>query len=182
MKFEVELKFPVDDLRRVESALAGLGAQVEIPVKQSDFYYGHPSRDFAQTDEALRIRRVGSKSIITYKGPKIDETTKTRREIEVPLVSGSEGAANIIEILDALGFSQVAEVTKNRRKANLTFADQDVEVALDEVKGLGQFVELEISTDEAGVDAARTVINDLAAKLGLSGSERRSYLELILEG
>ncbi|MCC9605371.1 class IV adenylate cyclase [Blastopirellula sp. JC732] len=181
MKFEVELKFPVDDLRRVEAALAGLGAEIDIPVKQSDFYYGHPSRDFAQTDEALRIRKVGSKNIITYKGPKIDATTKTRREIEVPLVSGSEGAANIIKMLESLGFSQVAEVTKNRRKANLNFADQQVEVALDEVKGLGEFVELEISTDEAGVDAARTVINQLAEKLGLSGSERRSYLELILE-
>ncbi|EAQ80202.1 class IV adenylate cyclase [Blastopirellula marina] len=181
MKFEVELKFPVNDLRRVETALADLGAAIEIPVKQSDFYYGHPARDFAQTDEALRIRRVGSKNIITYKGPKIDATTKTRREIEVPLVSGAEGAANIIDMIEALGFLQVAEVTKNRRKANLSFADQAVEVALDEVKGLGEFVELEISTNEDGVDAAREAINQLAEKLGLSGSERRSYLELILE-
>ncbi|TWT39677.1 class IV adenylate cyclase [Blastopirellula retiformator] len=182
MKFEVELKFPVDDLRRVEAALSSLGAEIEIPVKQSDYYYGHPSRDFAETDEALRIRKVGSKNIITYKGPKIDSTTKTRREIEVPLVSGSEGAANIVEMLESLGFSLVAEVTKNRRKANLQFADQEVEVALDEVKNLGQFVELEISAEEADIDAARTAINELAAKLGLSGSERRSYLELILEG
>ncbi|MFI4874209.1 MAG: class IV adenylate cyclase [Blastopirellula sp. JB062] len=181
MKFEVELKFPVDDLRRVETTLANLGAEIEIPVKQSDFYYGHPSRNFAETDEALRIRRVGSRSIITYKGPKIDATTKTRREIEVPLGSGAEGAANIIEMIEALGFSQVAEVTKNRRKANLDFEGQKVEVALDEVKGLGQFVELEIPTEESGVDAARNAINQLAEQLGLSGSERRSYLELILD-
>ena len=44
-----------------------------------------PCRDFAQTDEALRIRTVGDTSFVTYKGPKLDATTKTRRELELPL-------------------------------------------------------------------------------------------------
>ena len=67
-----------------------LGATIEPPVVQVDQYFAHPARDFAQTDEALRLRRVGKQNFITYKGSKIDATTKTRREIELPLAPGEE--------------------------------------------------------------------------------------------
>jgi adenylate cyclase class IV len=38
---------------------------------------------------------------------------------------------------------------------------------------------LEITADEAGVDAARQSLQTLAKQLGLEQSERRSYLELL---
>ncbi|MGY8767845.1 MAG: class IV adenylate cyclase [Pirellulales bacterium] len=178
--YEVELKFPVQDLSHLETALGSMGATVEVAVKQSDFYYAHPARDFAKTDEALRIRRVGSKNFITYKGPKLDADTKTRKEIEVPLVSGEEGASNIVEMIETLGFSLVAEVTKNRRKADLVFEANEVEVALDEVDGLGAFIELEIIATESTMEQAKQSILKLAKQLGLSQSQRLSYLELVL--
>ncbi|PHS07128.1 MAG: adenylyl cyclase CyaB [Blastopirellula sp.] len=178
--YEVELKFPVQDLAQIESALISMDAIVEVAVKQSDFYYAHPARDFAKTDEALRIRRVGSKNFITYKGPKLDADTKTRKEIEVPLISGEEGAVNIMEMIETLGFTQVAEVTKIRRKADLMFEGSSVEVALDEVDGLGSFIELEIIASESTMDLAKQSILKLAKQLGLSQSQRLSYLELVL--
>ncbi|MEX1041750.1 MAG: class IV adenylate cyclase [Pirellulaceae bacterium] len=180
MTFEVELKFPVSDLSPIELRLESLGAVIEVPVHQSDIYYCHPSRDFAQTDEALRIRRVGSKNFVTYKGPKLDDDTKTRREIEVPLISGAEGAKNIVELIEALGFEQCAQVVKNRRKASLQFDNFQVEAALDEVVDLGTFVELEISADQTQLEAAKQAISHLASELGLTQSERRSYLELVI--
>ncbi len=62
----------------------------------------------------------------------------------------------------------------------LGYWDRSVEVALDDVERVGQFVELELSADEAGVAAARDCLAALAAELGLSAHERRSYLELLL--
>ena len=53
--------------------------------------------------------------------------------------------------------------------------------ALDEVDGLGTFVELELSADEASLDEARRTIVSLANELDLGPSERRSYLEMLLE-
>ncbi len=180
MNFEVELKFPVDDLAPIESQLEDLGGIIEVPKRQADRYYSHPSRNFAETDEALRIRRVGDQNFITYKGPKVDDSTKTRREIEVPLISGATGAANIVDMFESLGFTPVAEVTKDRRKSHIQYDGFDVLVAMDEVKNLGKFVELEITSGEEEMEAAKEVLSKLAEQLGLSGSERRSYLELIL--
>ncbi len=53
--------------------------------------------------------------------------------------------------------------------------------ALDEVDGVGTYVELELMADESGLDEAKRVISTLATELGLGSSERRSYLEMMLE-
>jgi adenylate cyclase class 2 len=180
MRFEVEQKFPVADLAEIERRLVQLGVTVGPPVEQVDLYFAHPVRDFAQTDEALRIRRVGSDSFITYKGSKIDPATKTRREIELPLAGGAAALSRWSELLAALGFRSVAEVAKRRRTGHLEWEGRQVEVALDEVGPLGSFVELEIAANAAEVEPARDCLSALAAKLGLERSERRSYLELLL--
>ena len=180
MTYEVELKFPVDDLSRIEARIEQMGGIIEVPRRQIDRYYGHPARNFAETDEALRIRRVGDQNFITYKGPKVDDSTKTRREIEVSLIPGSAGATKIVSLLDSLGFAPVAEVTKDRRQSHVQFEGFDVHVAMDEVRELGTFVELEITAKEVDIEAAKAAIAKLAEELKLSQSERRSYLELIL--
>jgi adenylate cyclase, class 2 len=180
MKYEVEMKFPVADMGALESRLAALGAAVSQPQTEIDAYFAQPARDFAQTDEALRIRRKGAANFMTYKGPKLDATTKTRREIDLPLPPGEEAAQNWTELLTALGFTTVGEVRKSRRKAHVDWQGRRVEASLDEVAGLGQFAELELVVDSESVDPAKACIASLAAELGLVGSERRSYLELVL--
>ena len=180
MHFEVEQKFPVADLAAVERRLQALGAVPEGVVEQVDRYFAHPTRDFARTDEALRLRQVGDENHITYKGPKLDAATKTRREIELPLAAGAEQAAQWQSLLEALGFVPAAIVHKTRRRLRLVWQGATVEAALDEVTDVGRYVELELSADEGSLDEARTQIQALARELGLSGSERRSYLELLL--
>lgn len=180
MKYEVEQKFPVPDVAALEAKLAAMGAAISEPGPEVDLYLAHPARDFAQTDEALRIRRQGPSNSITYKGPKIDRTTKTRREIELPLPPGEESAEAWAELLATLGFTPVAEVRKLRRKVDISWQDRRVEGSLDDVERLGDFAELELIVEDAGVEAAKACIASLAEKLGLSGSERRSYLELLL--
>lgn len=181
MKYEVEQKFAIADPAAVEKKLIALGGTFIAAVEQVDRYFGHPARDFAQTDEALRIRRVGEENRITYKGPKIDAVTKTRREIELPLAPGAQAADDFSTLLEALGFRRVAEVRKHRRTASLRWRGRELEAALDEVEHVGRFVELECSADEKDLDPARECLASLAKELGLEKSERRSYLELLLE-
>jgi len=181
MRLEVELKFPVLDFGPVVAQLAGLGAEISPPQEEVDRYYAHPARNFAQTDEALRIRQKGGKCFLTYKGPKLDPNTKTRQEIDLPLPPGPDTLAAWDTLLQALGFQPVAEVQKLRQKAFLTWQEDRVEISLDEVANLGYFVELELVTDQAGLELARSALFALANQLGLSQSERRSYLELLLE-
>jgi adenylate cyclase, class 2 len=181
MLIEVEQKFPVSDPAALERQLAALGAKQGETVVQVDDYFAHPQRDFAKSDEALRLRRVGPLNYITYKGPKLDAVTKTRREIEIPLAAGEQAAADAGSLLTALGFARVAEVRKRRMHSTLRWQNREVNVALDQIAELGHFVELEIVTDPADVETARACIASLASQLGLTNSERRSYLELLLE-
>jgi len=145
MNYEVEQKYDTPSHADVQTQLERLEAQPLATVSQRDTYYAHPQRDFGSTDEALRIRQVGSRACITYKGPKINSTTKTRRESEVSLAEGAEGADQLDEMLLALGFRHVGMVCKSRQTYHLQREGQQVEVALDEVEGLGCFTELEIS-------------------------------------
>ena len=182
MAFEVEQKFRASQLDPLREQLAALGAIPTGVLDQADTYFAHPGRNFAETDEALRLRRVGDSNYMTYKGPKLDATTKTRREIELVIESGDPGRARGEELLALLGFKTVAEVTKNRQTFQIERGGRIVEIALDEVAGVGAFVELEIGIDrEKELDAARQTITRLAQELGLADSERRSYLEMLLE-
>jgi adenylate cyclase, class 2 len=181
MRYEVEMKFPVADWAALEGRLSGLGAAISAPQAEADVYFAHPARDFAQTDEALRLRRKGGRFYITYKGPKIDAATKTRREIDLPLPADEAGFQAWFGLLEALGFTPAGEVRKSRRKAQIDWQGRAVEASLDEVERLGTFIELELIAEAEDLDAARACLASLAERLGLKGGERRSYLELLME-
>jgi len=180
VSYEVEQKFPVAELAAVQERLVALGAQLQAEREDRDLYFAHPARDFARTDEALRIRRVGTSNFITYKVPNVDAATETRREIELDLPPGETAAAQWTELLESLGFRPVAEVRKRRRKASIAWQGREVAVALDDVDQLGTFVELELVTSRDDIEPAKAILRSLADALGLAGGERRSYLELLL--
>jgi len=181
MHWEVEQKFRLSEVQSVEAKLTELGVRLADPIEQIDHYFNHPSRDFDQTDEALRLRQVGAENFITYKGPRIDATTKTRRELELPLPPGQEMTLKFVSLLTALGFRPVGTVRKRRRKGSIAFDGRDTEIALDEVGGLGSFLELEISADDSNLERAKQSLQSLAGRLGATNSERKSYLELLRE-
>jgi adenylate cyclase, class 2 len=181
MSFEVEQKFAIANLAGLQQRLLDVGVQWGDSVCQADQYFAHPCRDFARTDEALRIRQVGARNCLTYKGPKIEAATKTRREIELTVQDGQAVADAWRQLLDALGFTLVACVRKQRRNGTVVWQQATVEIALDDVAGVGQFIELELVADDQGLEAARQRILSLGEHLGLSNAERRSYLEMFLE-
>jgi adenylate cyclase, class 2 len=180
MHLEVEQKFPLSDPQAVRAALERLAATFQPPIEQADTYFRHPARDFAQTDEALRLRQIGETNLITYKGPKLDAQTKTRREMELPLASGRAAFEQFSELLTAVGFEPVYTVRKRRQPGEIAWQGESIHLALDEVAGLGSFLELEVTAEERTLAAAREAVLSLGRALGLTEIERRSYLELLL--
>lgn len=185
--YEVELKYPLGaSAAEVRTALARLGARFRPAVEQCDRYFAHPSRDFARTDEALRLRREGHDVAITWKGPRLGTAGKSRREIELPLAPRDERAPvtatleAFTELLEALGFHRVREVAKVRLPARLPWHGTEIEVAIDTVAGLGDYLELELLAREGEVPLALESLASLAAELGIRTPERRSYLELLM--
>lgn len=179
MTYEVELKFPLAEVDGVRRGLSELGAAPGESIRQRDLYFAHPQRSFEKTDEALRIRSVGERCWITYKGPVVDSRTKTRHESEIEFEEGS--ADRLASILEILGFRAVRTVSKSRIPFRFEWEGRPCEAALDEVEGLGSFLEIEMLAEEAERDVARDKILSLASRLGLEGAERKSYLCLLLE-
>lgn len=178
---EIEMKFPNADFATLRRTLRQWNAHGGRPIREEDHYFNAPDRDFSHTDEALRLRRVGPNTVLTYKGPKLGTTTKTRVEIESPLARGETSFVEFSRILTHLGYRPTAVVRKIRRLFTLQRGKFALEVCLDEVEDLGRFAELEIRAPESQLERARTVLLRTAEELGLTGEERRSYLELLLE-
>ena len=173
---EVEVKASVKDFDDVKKKLIQIGANKINNEHQRDVYFNSQHKDFVKTDEALRIREIpenGKKRfILTYKGAKMDDVSKTRKEIEVD-VSESH---NMTLILENIGFYPAAEVKKDREIYNL---DEFI-ITLDTVYDVGTFVEIEKSAHESEETAeSLEKIFEIYKKLGIEeGFERRSYLEL----
>ncbi len=170
---EVELKYAVPDLAAVRSRLHRLRARAYGARCERDVYYNAPHRDFAVTDEALRVRYTDGSCTVTYKGPKIRiGGAKAREEFNMQVDSG-----DVCErILEYTGFRRSAEVIKRREIYELDGAA----VALDEVERLGTFVEIEVLTDGDGRGAADRIA-DIAKKMDIDGPPLYvSYLELLL--
>ena len=182
MSFEVEQKFRTEGHSEVASRLAALGAEAGPRVEQEDAYWNHPARDFARSHEALRLRRVGIENAITYKGPKHAGPTKTREEVEVPFLEGPDGMERMGRVFEALGFRPVALIRKERTPYRLICEGRAVEVVLDVAEEIGTFVEVEAIADgEDDLAEAQRVVMSLAATLGLTEIEPRSYLRMALE-
>ncbi|WP_436924328.1 class IV adenylate cyclase [Halosimplex amylolyticum] len=194
--YEVELKVRAEH-DAVEPALAEADATRVGAVVQEDTYYDAPHRNFAETDEALRIRREWetgestgdaggadadgdggdspTTTRITYKGPLLETESKSREEHETA-VADAEAA---VGIFDGLGFEPAATVRKEREQYRL----DGYAVTLDRVDGLGEFVEVETETDDDAIDAARDGAMAVLDTLGLDPDAqiRTSYLGLLLE-
>lgn len=173
---EVEVKAWLENETEIEERLYQIGAKYLKTINQIDVYFQHPFKDFKETDEALRIREEENKYILTYKGPKIEEKTKTREEIEVYF----NDSVKLREILEKLGFYVIYEVKKSRKLLSLS----EITCSIDNIENLGTFIELETSV-ESQIKVKKTIklLLDKVKMLGISENrlERRSYLELLLK-
>lgn len=174
---EVEVKAHVSDFKDIKDKLLQIGAHKLKKEHQEDIYFNAPHRDFAKTDEALRIRKIpqkeGNEIILTYKGSKLDDKSKTRKEIEVTV----DKRENIASILENLGFNPVKTIKKDR----VIYLLDEFIITLDKVWEVGNFVEIEreVAEGENYQDTLEEIF-EIYQKLAIkNGFERRSYLELL---
>ncbi len=120
-----------------KSAIEALGYRVRTARElEADQLYDRPGTELRSADKILRLRRRGSRSTLTYKGPALRAPYKSREEIEVDV---TDGAAFEL-ILAGLGYQPSFRYEKYRT----TFA-KDTEpglITLDETP-VGDFLELE---------------------------------------
>ena len=177
---EIEMKFAVAEFDAIRARLLSWPAHGEEPIDEADHYFNAPDRDFAGTGEAFRLRRIGPRNCLTYKGPRLPGLAKTRPEIEVAIGDGDHAAEGMIRLLSHLGYRPVEVVRKRRSIYRIARQGFALEICLDEVAKLGHFVEVEIMAPPEQRAAAEAVLKATADELGLDTLERRSYLTMIL--
>lgn len=179
---EVEVKAKIDNINTCISTFLDNGFVKEKYVEEIDTYYNSRLHDFRANDEALRLRESkdlvsGKKeAFITYKGKKLDTVSMARKELE----SAVESADVVKQILESIGFEPVKPVEKTR----VSLAKGNITVCIDDVKGLGGFIEVEMLVkDESMREEALRDIEAILEIVGLSMEDtvRTSYLSMLEE-
>jgi adenylate cyclase class 2 len=168
MKSEIEVKARIEDKDGLVKRLAALGCALSKPISQDDTVFTKKVGkldEFLSNEEFLRIRiQDDGKVILTAKKP-ADKNNKSKenlvkREYEVE-VSSADDARGILEFL---GFKEAVSVKKIRQTAHYG----KYEICVDEIVGLGSFIELEEMGDSKQAAANQRDMFAFLMSLGVS--------------
>jgi len=172
---EIEKKYRVQDINKIEQDLVGLGAVFGKQTQERDIYFNVSGRDSMTTKECLRIRSTNDKKEITYKPPteKNNQGGHFAKKETNLLIKDVEIAQ---ELLLNLGNSILVDFTKERKYYSLN----DVTIALDVLNGAYFFIEIEVESEDEE-DAIEKIIK-VEELLGLSDDfiEDRPYRDIAM--
>ncbi len=141
MNREVEIKVSIEgNIDDVIHNLSQNGIVLGEPVIQEDSVFCNYEGDYRKYPNGalfFRIRKQGDFHLFTMKSPQKNSSDCIEHETKV------EKPEEIVSMLKMLGYHFVNTVKKERRKAKTG----DYEICLDNVSGLGVFVEVEKMTD-----------------------------------
>lgn len=161
--FEIEVKAKISDTKTIIEKLESLGCKLSDPVRQEDEIFNIPGATPSNLGggAVMRIRSSSGRYLLTAKKDRSGELDCFEQEVEV---SDSVGARKMLELL---GFVHTISVNKNRRKGKIG----DLEICLDEVEGLGSFIEVEKMSDEDG-EKVQAELMDFLVSLGVKSEDR----------
>ena len=175
MHYEVEQKYPCDDLARRPRCIdqARRGAPAKPSIKPTAITaipcatLRRPTRRFGYAQSASRITS-------RTKGPSSTRRPRRGARWSCRWPTGSRPAVTADDMLRLLGFAPVAVVEKRRETLRLARDGASVEVALDEVDGrrhvrrTGNRVEGVEGDAATAMEMAKRTLAALAAELGLT--------------
>jgi len=172
---EVEVKVRIEGIEGMEKRIKEQGAEYKGTLKQADEYFDFSDMRIFNSGGAFRVRAAEGCYRVTYKGCKKDKETTSREEIEIEV----ESREKVVKILERIGFIRLCEIKKKRKVYHLA----DLKISLDEVEGLGSFMEIEgMANSEGEYRKKRGEIFRLLDKLGVSSGDisQKSYMEMAL--
>lgn len=160
MAREIEIKCRLRDKAATLQAIEKLSVRLSEPKKQHDVVYAWPGvKDNAPGSIWLRIRTENdTKTIFTLKKQNIGSLDSIEHETEVADVK------ELGLIIQNLGYELYSDLTKIRQKGRYG----NIEICVDEVPGLGSFIEAEMLMDEdADHDVVVAELWSFFEKIGL---------------
>ncbi len=171
---EVERKYRIINIAAFRRRLSHLRLPQSKIKRQIDTYYSPPNESFLGKPRYLRIREsIHGRKIKARFEYHVPYGRYAAREYEVAIGD----AHTLYDILKRLGFVRELVVRKVREE----WERGGVEIELDRVQGLGNFVELEVMGQSQLLALKR--IDKLARELGLSDDDRAegmNYFTMLL--
>ncbi|WP_309236673.1 class IV adenylate cyclase [Micromonospora sp. S-DT3-3-22] len=160
--YEVEVKYRISDLAAVEAALAVHGVVLSAPVIQDDQAYARVGWEYGQSKIGMpfaRLRTERGRHLLTVKTPMANELSCVEHETEVA------DRAQMDAAIQQMGFYPTVRIRKARRTAMLGL----MSLCVDEVDGIGAFLEIErmVSHGEEG-ERLQAELDRFALTLGVS--------------
>lgn len=168
---EIEIKARLLDKRRLLGSLQAAGIQVSEPIIHRDRVFGPSGVDGADGDNSapwLRLRTETRGGVMKHIFTLKKSVTSQMDSIEHETVVESDD--ELLKIIAHIGFEPFSDLTKTRQTAKYG----DIELCVDTVDGLGDFVEAEkLTAEDVDYD---TVAAELWAALEQFGISRHEYV------
>jgi predicted adenylyl cyclase CyaB len=170
MKRNVEIKARVPDLESIADRVREVASRAPVTLEQEDRFFHSPRG-------RLKLRRLSATEaeLIFYDRP--DSTDPVESRYLVCRTSDPDGLQDVLS--EALGAMGVV------RKVRTVYETGRARVHLDEVEGLGKFVEIELQLhSDQDVASGRRAVEELMSYLGISRRDllRRAYIDFVREG
>lgn len=169
MRKEIEVKAKVLDAEKLKSKINDLGIVLSEPIIQKDQTfvdnnYGDYDK-FQPGKNILRIRENNGKYIFTLKQPQSNELDCLERETEI--IDPEEFKESLI----LMGYMPAVRVNKVRQKAKY----KDLEICIDEVEGLGLYIEVEKITEDENAEMVQEELFSFLESLGVHKENREVH-------
>jgi adenylate cyclase class 2 len=179
---EIEIKIPLDKdtfvniKEKLKQIAKFVGKSCQI-----DEYFTPPHKNFIKPKfpfEWLSIRKRNGRVILSYKHyyPENVEAPTHCEELETEI----ESKEQLENIFSALNFKKLVTVEKERE---VYVSDDGFEIALDRVKELGNFIEIEATKSFGSIEETREKLFEFAKNLGVDVSkiDKRGYPFLLMK-
>ncbi len=166
--YEVEVKAKLRNKEEVKKKLESFGCVFSEELHQVDHIFLPKGSAFPPPFETpvLRVRKQNDIFLFTLKMSQGSRTDSIERELEI------KDGDKMIEILNLLNWEETVMVDKKRIKA----AYKDMEVVLDDVKDLGEFIEAEKIVTIHDVDVRKKIQEELFAFLETVGVGKEDHI------
>ncbi len=108
---EVEIKSRVNNPVVLIQEILKRGAVFKDEKYQHDILLDPPHKDFAKSDQVLRIRNVNGTWKLDYKSARFDKETQSRRELSLKIEDGKQ----LRDVFMLMDFKVVGEIEKKRK-------------------------------------------------------------------
>ena len=148
-RIELEKGFEIDsEYEKILANIKEKDFKFVSNIVEEDTYFSDKDLDFVKNRTCLRTRKTNEEFLeLTYKQKSTEETEKYGKK-EVNIALNVKDYDDIKFVIKQLGYIEYVSFKKHRATYTKTINGIERNIMLDELKGIGKFIELEVLSEK----------------------------------